>query len=138
MQAMKQWKYCWYLEFFIIFGLLIVKFMFYSNLERKNDKVSTFNIVHFLTLKKVSLELAPYLTVPKCNKCQGHLLEEMWYELCNWCFSWNFPKIFRTAMSKSNHIFMQRVLLKKQWITQDLIRSTISLVIHNTCKFKTF
>ena len=46
MQTMKQWKYCC-LNFFIIFGLLIVKFMFHCYFERKNDKVSTFNIVHF-------------------------------------------------------------------------------------------
>ena len=34
-----------------------------------------------------------------CTKFQnlisagGWLLEEIWYELCHWCFSWNFPKI---------------------------------------------
>ena len=40
----------------------------------------------------------------------GCLLDKIQYKLCHWCFSWNFPKIFRTAMSKSNCIFMQCVL----------------------------
>ena len=44
-------QYCWYLHFFIIFGILIAyvdseKFMFHSYFERKNDKVLIFN-VHF-------------------------------------------------------------------------------------------
>ena len=36
-----------WLDFFIIFGLLIVKIMFHSYFERKNDTVLTFNIVYF-------------------------------------------------------------------------------------------
>ena len=31
--------------------LLIVKLMFHPYFERRNDKVLTFNIVHFLTVK---------------------------------------------------------------------------------------
>ena len=102
----------------IRFGLLIVKFMFQSSFEEKNDKVSTFNVVHFPNFEiSASLELAPHLTLKKFHKRCGRL----WYELC-WrygmssvvSFSWNFPKNFRTAMSKSNLIFMQRVLSKKQ------------------------
>ena len=47
MQTTKQGKYCYYLDFFFIFGLLIVKFVFHSYFERKNDRLLTFNIVHF-------------------------------------------------------------------------------------------
>ena len=43
----KQWKYCWYLDIFIIFALLKWTFMFHSYFERKNDKVLPLNIVHF-------------------------------------------------------------------------------------------
>ena len=46
MQTIKQWKYCWYLDFLTIFGLLIVKIYVDSYFE-KTDKVLTFNIVHF-------------------------------------------------------------------------------------------
>ena len=53
-------------------------------------------------------------------------------------FSWNFSKILGTAMSKSNHIFMQCVLSKKWGLLEDLIRSALSFVIKNICKFKTF
>ena len=54
-----------------------------------------------------SLRYVLNLTVWKFNKCQGYLLEEIRYELCHGCFSWNFLKICRTAMFKSNRIFMQ-------------------------------
>ena len=36
-----------YLDFFILFGFLIQKFMFYSYFERKNYKALTFDNVHF-------------------------------------------------------------------------------------------
>ena len=47
MQTIKQWKYCWYLDFFIIFGLLIVKI--YVSFLFWNEKWQglTFTIVHF-------------------------------------------------------------------------------------------
>ena len=44
MQTIKHWKHCWYLHFFVIFGILIDsewKLMFHSYFERKNDKVLT-------------------------------------------------------------------------------------------------
>ena len=66
------------------------------------------------------------------------LLEEIRHELCHGCFSLNFLKSFRTAMSKSNHIFMKWVLSKKRMGYSDLISSAVILVIHNICKFKTF
>ena len=51
MQTIKQLKHCWYLDFFVIYGLLIVKndvlFLFW----KETSKVLSFNIVYFLTLK---------------------------------------------------------------------------------------
>ena len=35
MQTIKQWKYCWYLDFFIICGLLIVRICFILILNEK-------------------------------------------------------------------------------------------------------
>ena len=51
MQAIKQWNYCWYFSFFIIFGLLIVKNCFIVILKEKNDKVFTYNYVNFPNFK---------------------------------------------------------------------------------------
>ena len=45
------------LDFFIIFGLLIVKFMFHSYFERKNDNLLAFNIVHFPNFEILRLPL---------------------------------------------------------------------------------
>ena len=46
--------------------------MFHSYFERKNDKVLTFNIVHFPNFEtSMSLELALHLTVSKLNKPHG-------------------------------------------------------------------
>ena len=54
--------------------------MFHSYFERKYDKVLTFNIVHFPNFEiSTSLLLVSHLTVPEFNKCQGCLLEEIWY-----------------------------------------------------------
>ena len=70
MQTIKQWKYCWHLDFIIIFGLLIVKiyvsFLNKIHFEWKNDKVLTFNLVHFPNFEiSASLYLAPLF-----NKCR--------------------------------------------------------------------
>ena len=67
-----------------MFGLLIVKiyvlFLKEIHFELKNDKVLTFNIVHFRNLEiSASLYLAPHLTLPKFNKRRGRLLEEIRY-----------------------------------------------------------
>ena len=51
MQASEQWKYCWYLDFIIIFGLLIVEIWFILILKGKHDKVLTFNIIYFLNFE---------------------------------------------------------------------------------------
>ena len=45
MQAIKQWKYSWYLDFVIIFGLLMVKIYVSFFFEIKMTRA--FNIVHF-------------------------------------------------------------------------------------------
>ena len=64
------------------------------------------------------------------------LIRGKWlYELRHWCFSWNFPKISRTIVSKSNCMFIQRVLLKKR---MGYLKSALSLAIHNVSKLKTF
>ena len=51
-QTIKQWKYCWYLDFFIIFGLLIVKiyvsFLFWKKKMSRFWRLILFNS---LTLK---------------------------------------------------------------------------------------
>ena len=78
----KQWKYCWYLDFFIIFGILIAyvdseNSCFILILKEKNDKVLIFNNIHSSNFeKRVSLKLAPHLTVSKFDMCRGCLLEE--------------------------------------------------------------
>ena len=46
--------------------------MFHYHFERKNDKVLTFNIVHFPNFE---------ITVSKFNKRRGRLLEEIRYLL---------------------------------------------------------
>ena len=71
--------------------------------------------------------------VSKLNKHWGCLLEEIQYELCQRCFSWNFLKIFQKAMSKSNH-----TLEEMDGLLKDLIRRALSLIIYNICKFKSF
>ena len=64
------------------------------------------------------------------------LIRGKWlYELRHWCFSWNFPKISRTIVSKSNCMFIQWVLLKKR---MGYLKSALSLAIHNVSKLKTF
>ena len=57
----KQWKYCWYLDFFIMFGLFDSENLcFILIFERKYDKVLTFDIVHFPYFEiSASLLLAP-------------------------------------------------------------------------------
>ena len=52
MQIMKQLKYCLYLDFFIILGLLLLK-IYVSNffLKEKNKKLLMFNIVYFPDFK---------------------------------------------------------------------------------------
>ena len=47
MQAIKQWKYYWYLDFFISKKFIDSKNLFHTYFEKKYDKVLTFNIVHF-------------------------------------------------------------------------------------------
>ena len=47
MQIIKQWKYWCDLDFCIVFGLLMVKIYVSFLFLKKNDKVLTFNIVHF-------------------------------------------------------------------------------------------
>ena len=52
--------------------------MFHSYFERKNDKVLTFNITHFLNFEMS----ASHLIVSKFNKRRGRLLEEIRYIIC--------------------------------------------------------
>ena len=47
MQTIKQWKHSRFLDFLLLFGLLIVKIYFSFLFEIKFDKVLKFNIVHF-------------------------------------------------------------------------------------------
>ena len=66
-----------------MFGFLIVKICFILILKEKNDKVLTFNIVHFPNFEIYSsLKQAPHLTVSKFNKSRGRLLEEIQYTDC--------------------------------------------------------
>ena len=101
----KQWRHCWYLDFFIIFALLIVvKFMFYSYFERKNDKVLTFNIVHVPKFEiSTSLKLAPHLTVSKFNKSRRRLLEGIrcWV---NFTFFWKVSRSYNPFYSFGGRI----------------------------------
>ena len=62
MQTIKLWKYCWYLVFFIIFSLLIVKIYVSFLFWKKN----AFNIVHFPNLE-ISASL--YLVHPSNKYC---------------------------------------------------------------------
>ena len=57
MQAIKQWKYCWYLYFVIIFGLLIVKIYVSLYFERKYEKA--FPLITTANVKK-----QPWLAIP--------------------------------------------------------------------------
>ena len=52
MRTMKKLKYCWYLDFFNIFGLLIVKIMFHSYFERKMTRFRYLTLFISLTLKQ--------------------------------------------------------------------------------------
>ena len=64
------------------------------------------------------------------------LIRGKWlHELRHWCFSWNFLKISRTIVSKSNCMFIQWGLPKK-WM--GYLLSALSLAIHNASKLKTF
>ena len=47
MQTIKQWKYCWYLDFFIVFSLLRVKIYVSFLFWKENEKVLVFIIIHF-------------------------------------------------------------------------------------------
>ena len=52
-------------------------------------------------VKEVAQKSSKFSTYVECDICYG-------------CFSREFPKIFRTALSKSNRISMQWVLSKKR------------------------
>ena len=92
MQTIKQWKHCWYLDFFIIFDLLIVKnydsFLFWKK------KIARFwYLILFISL---TLKWAPpsdkrRTSVSKFNK---HLLEEIQYSLKNF---WVKAMVIRTV-----------------------------------------
>ena len=70
-------------RFFHYIWFIDSKNLFHSYFERKNDKVLTFNIVHFPNFEIYSsLKQAPHLTVSKFNKSRGRLLEEIQYTDC--------------------------------------------------------
>ena len=72
---MKQWKHCWYLDFLIIFGILIVKHYVLLLFKKKIGKVLIFSIVDFSNFKiNAALQLAP-----PSNKRRESLLEELRY-----------------------------------------------------------
>ena len=50
-QTIKQWKYCWFLEFFIIFGLLIVK-IYISFLFWKKNMTGFWHLILFIFLNE--------------------------------------------------------------------------------------
>ena len=52
LQTIKQWKYCWYLDFFIILGLLIVKICFIIILKEKMTRFWLLILFFSLNLKK--------------------------------------------------------------------------------------
>ena len=81
---------------------------------RKKRKACMWNHYYF-DLAKINVGLAytKKIKLP-LPKRQGCLLDKIGYELCHRCFSWNFLKMFTAAMSNSNSIFMQWVLLKKR------------------------
>ena len=113
------------------FGWLIVKFMFQSYFEKKNDKVSTFNVVHFPNFEiSTSLELAPHLTLKKkfISAAGAYGMSPVGDMV--WALSWVFLGISR----KISEQLCQRAILfscngysrRNRLITQDLIRSALS------------